>query len=49
MKIRNQKRLIFILGGAFLVLLIAWFAFLKPLTTVEENKDVELDLSLIHI
>ena len=44
MKIRNQKRLIFILGGAFLVLLIAWFAFLKPLTTVEENKDVELDL-----
>lgn len=44
MKIRNQKRLIFILGGAFLVLLIAWFAFIKPLTTVEENKDVTLDL-----
>ena len=44
MKIRNQKRLIFILGSLFLVLLIAWFAFLKPLTTVEENKDVELDL-----
>ena len=44
MKIGNQKRLIFILGGLFLVLLIAWCAFLKPLTTVEENKDVDLDL-----
>ena len=44
MKIRNQKRLIIILGSLFLVLLIAWFAILKPLTTVEENKDVTLDL-----
>ncbi|MBR5679254.1 MAG: DUF4340 domain-containing protein [Clostridia bacterium] len=44
MKIRNQKRLIIILGSLFLVLLIAWFAVLKPLTTVEDNKDVDLDL-----
>ena len=44
MKIRNQKRLIIILGSLFLVLLIAWFAILKPLTTVEDNTDVDLDL-----
>ena len=44
MKIKNQRRLILILGILFVVLLIGYFAVIRPLTRTEENLDVELDL-----
>ncbi len=42
--IKKQKQLIIIFGVLFVVMLIAYFAVIRPLTAVEESGDVEVDL-----
>ena len=44
MKIANRKRVIIILAVLFVLLIVAWFAVIKPMTAIEDNKDVELDM-----
>ena len=44
MKIKNQKLLIGILGALFVVLLVLYFAVIRPLTKVETDTDAHLEL-----
>ncbi|MBQ3637064.1 MAG: DUF4340 domain-containing protein, partial [Clostridia bacterium] len=44
MKIANRKKLIIVLAVLFVLLTVAWFAVIKPMTRIEDNKDVTLDL-----
>lgn len=44
MKIKNQKTLIVILGALFVVLLVLYFAVIRPLTTVVNDTDAHLEL-----
>lgn len=45
MKIKNQKKLLFILAGLFVVLVVLYFAVIRPLTAPDEDSgNVTLDL-----